>query len=105
MPEGLAWLPSAGIYLSSNSGRFMDGVRTLEQTDASSEHAALGFGGQRVSAAEMQDRTTSDTSDTEKQRKCLPSLQDNAATKHLVVQASYPGGPGYFGHASWRLFA
>jgi len=71
------------IYLSSNSGRFMDGVRTLEQTDASSEHAALGFGGQRVSAAEM---------------------QDNAATKHLVVQASYPGGPGYFGHAIDNVF-
>ncbi|CAE7167731.1 unnamed protein product [Symbiodinium necroappetens] len=71
------------IYISSNSGKFMDGVRTLEQTDGSSEHAALGFGGTRVSAAEM---------------------QDNAATKHLVVQASYPGGPGYFGHAIDNVF-
>ena len=49
--------------------------------------------------------TTRPTHPGKQHKRILPLLQDNAATKHLVVQASYPGGPGYFGHASWRLLA
>ncbi|CAE7515099.1 unnamed protein product [Symbiodinium pilosum] len=71
------------IYLSSNSGKFMHGVETLE-TDGSAEHAALGFeSGSRVPASEV---------------------EDNLAAKHLVIQASYPGGPAYFGHAIDNVF-
>ena len=60
----------------------MDGVVTLER-DGADERAALGFdAGTRVSAADV---------------------RDNIAAKHLVVQASYPGGPGYFGHAARQI--
>ena len=31
-------------------------------------------------------------------------LQENMADRHLVIQADYPGGPGYFGHAMDNVF-
>ena len=79
----------------------MHGVETLE-TDGSAEHAALGFeSGSRVPASEVEDPCSLGLGASAHVMCLSLTRQDNLAAKHLVIQASYPGGPAYFGHVSW----